>query len=182
MTIIVSLRTPDGVVVGADSCLSDESGNRNRSRLPKLFRIGAVLIGYAGDARLGEVLRYQLQLAERHPKTDAAAWISTVVAPAIRQVAVDHHLVAEAADLLPGTLLLVTDGRAFILHSDYGVSEPVERYAAIGSGERLAVGALHGLLHLGIELDDPEAAIKAALSAAAEHDVGCMAPFTVERG
>ncbi|WP_019058154.1 hypothetical protein [Streptomyces prunicolor] len=73
-----------------------------------------------------------------------------------------------------GVFLVGVHGRLFEIHDDYQVGEPMEGYAAVGSGDDLALGALHATAELGLK---PRERLTAALRAADHHSTYVSAPY-----
>jgi hypothetical protein len=76
-----------------------------------------------------------------------------------------------------GHFLVGVRGRLFEIESDYQVGESLDGYAAIGSGDDVALGALFATHHLGMS---PEQRLTLALEAAQHHITSVRAPFLIE--
>jgi hypothetical protein len=76
-----------------------------------------------------------------------------------------------------GTFLVGLADRLYVVHSDFQIARSADGYAAVGSGDDIALGSLHGTRGRA-----PRWRINAALSAAAHHSSVVTPPFVVEMG
>jgi ATP-dependent protease HslVU (ClpYQ) peptidase subunit len=73
-----------------------------------------------------------------------------------------------------GTFLVGVAGRLFTVHEDYQVAEAADGYAAVGSGEQVALGALYATADAAV---DPRERVLLALRAAERFNAGVRGPF-----
>jgi ATP-dependent protease HslVU (ClpYQ) peptidase subunit len=168
MTAIAALEYPGGVVVGSDSCVSFED-YFHVDDAPKYFRHGDAIVALAGSLRAGLVA--EMMPALRAPRRDErdAVYLAAVVGEALRQT-----FAATETPHKDVSGLIVWRGAVWVLDTEFGVSRPATGYAAAGSAELLALGALAATPHLA-----PRARVETALRVAADHCVGVRAPFHV---
>jgi ATP-dependent protease HslVU (ClpYQ) peptidase subunit len=175
MTCIVGVEHGTGVTIGADSASSDGRFMNLRSD-SKVFRFGTYLIGFTSSWRMGQLLRYQLEVPT--PDTwDVDRWMATRFTDAVR-AALKAGGFATTRDGAEhgGTFLVGVCGRLYSVFDDYQVGHADEGHDAVGSGGALALGSLH-TTRSGA---DPVARCRAALEAAAYYSTTVAPPFTID--
>ena len=181
MTAIVGYTDGHTMVLGADSAAVTD-------RLlivcepHKVFTSGAGLVGVSGGLRIGQLIRFQgapLELGDDGPVPSLLRWIQALrvgLGPA--GVLRTKDGIEELAD---SRMLVGLAGRWFEIDSEWQIVEPASPYWAIGSGQLIALGALHAMASW-MAPRHPRAKVTAALHAAAMYDPGVRAPFEfVER-
>jgi ATP-dependent protease HslVU (ClpYQ) peptidase subunit len=175
VTCIVGIEHADGVTIGADSASSNGWIRTSRTD-SKLFRLGEYLIGYTSSWRMGQLLRYQLDVAA--PDTwDLDRWMATRFTDAVRAtLKAGGFATAHEGAEKGGTFLVGVRGRLYSVFDDYQVGHAAECHDAVGSGGALALGSLHTTR----SQPDPMARARAALEAAAYYSTTVAPPFTIE--
>jgi hypothetical protein len=181
VTAIVAFENEDGAWIGADSfyggpenadCLADET--------PKLFEVGPLLIAVSGSLRLGQLIQYALPApVPTVGEADAAFMVrfANSLAALLREH--DHASKGDRnGSSLPcdgaSEVVALYRGRAYAITGSFSVSRTRRGYYAGGSGWAFICGALS--VTSGME---PEARIKAALAAAADHSPTVRPPFII---
>ncbi len=171
MTCIVGLEDAGTVWLGGDSCVSwDADGAAHACTHDKVIKVGAMLVGFAGDLAAATVAAYCIA----EPPEGLArprAYLALAFAPAIRGGLKDAGVDGEL-DMLVGLA-----GRLWFVGSDGAVHGFEQGFGAIGSGSSYAQGALYAM-H-GIE---PLSRVKVALEAAAASCNGVGPPYKILRG
>lgn len=183
MTCIVGIEHQGKVWMGADSAYSD---GRLQGLLaadsPKIWRAGAHVVGVAGSARVADILRFQMTWPEP-PARGLLGYVVRFVVPKIRtalrrggrmQQEHDHQggYGAEGGDVSNMAIMLAVNGKLFTIEDDFQVNHARGGYDAIGSGEPVALGALHASKGL-----EPRSRLKMALVAAEMHTCGVRRPW-----
>lgn len=175
MTCIVGVAVPGkGVVLGGDSCGSNGHG-RIIVKEPKVFLKNANLaIGYTTSFSFGQLLKHSLQIPKRqHTRQDEEEWLHIDFVNAVREcLKTGGYLRTSDGREEGGQALLAYKDRLFSLQSDHALLEHANGYAAVGSGEMSALGALYATDKL-----KGRARVEIALAAAAEHVVTVAPPF-----
>lgn len=163
--------------MGGDSALTDDMFMQFTRVEPKVFTIGDMIIGYAGSARLGNVLRYSFVPPPRtRQDKDIMKYMVTKFVDSLRQITREKGLMhKEEIEEISGHILVGVDGRIFAIYEDWQVAEPREPYLAIGSGTDLALGSLFST-----ENSPPKIRITQALAAAARYNAAVRPPFVIE--
>jgi hypothetical protein len=155
---------------------------------PKVFALNKhVAIGYTSSYRMGQLLRFNLQLPAivdpvGEPRAeDLFEWAVKEFIPAARKVFKDGGYGKTNGDGdVGGYFLLAVRDRLFEVQSDFQVAEPSPSYVATGSGEAYALGALHALCgpkDPKVGKDRAREIAKRALNAAVFHNAYVRPPF-----
>lgn len=174
MTCIVGIVGNNEVWMGGDSA-SISGWVMNAARQPKVFQRAECLIGFTDSFRMGDLLRYRLEVPVRPEEQDTHEWAATSFADALRNcLSNGGYAKKENEREEGGTFLLGCGGRLFCIYSDYHISEPLCGYDACGSGREVALGALYVTRG-----QVPEKRIVDALEGAAQHIACVEPPFTI---
>lgn len=137
MTAIVGIETDGRVLLGADSAVT-WGDTLVTCKQPKVWTIGDIVIGVAGDSRACDVVRYYLIKMKQFDGIDAAAWAARELASAFKAAMKEVGQSDNSCDMIlgVGTKLLGIDENG-------GVVAFSERYGAIGAGSPYALGSLY---------------------------------------
>lgn len=178
MTCIAGIVQEGRIVVGGDSQAT--SGWSRTTRVDaKVWVHDGWALGYAGGPRVAQLLRWDLDWPPLKDEQSVEAYLATDFAKAYRAVlreggALKTENGIEQAD--DTTRLMVGHrGRLFVIHSDFQVAETTDGYAAIGSGDDLALGALYATRRQ----RDPGRRLRTALEAAERYNMGVRGPFHI---
>lgn len=176
MTCIVGLIDKGKIYMGADSAGVSSYSLRARSD-PKIFIKDDFIMGITTSFRMGQLLRYNLQVSPRPESLDVFEYMVTTFIEAVRKCLKDGGF-AEKKDEKEkaGAFLVGYAGRLFCIESDYQVAETLLSYAAIGSAEDIALRVLFANGHL-----KPEERILQALEAAEQFNAGVRRPFVIKQ-
>lgn len=179
MTCVVALREQGVIYMGCDS--GGVGGHYNRSNRvdPKIYRVGAMLIGFTTSFRMGQLLGYSLTLPHHHADVAIEKYMATAFVDAVRQCLKNGGWAEkEKEQERGGNFLIAYKGRIFQIEGDYQVGEREEPYDAVGCGFDLALGALYASSSLAKA--EPRVRVTIALEAAAAFSAGVHAPFRIE--
>lgn len=182
MTCIVGIVHAEGVTIGGDSA-SVAGLDLQVRRDPKVFSIadGQMVMGFTSSFRMGDLLRYRLDLPRRHPGDSVDAWMRTTFIDAVRDcLKAGGYTRFEKGQEGGGTFLVGYAGRLFRIEDDMQVGEQAADYDACGCGQSFALGALHALTagHRIQARFQAEPLLLAALSAAERFSAGVRGPFS----
>jgi ATP-dependent protease HslVU (ClpYQ) peptidase subunit len=179
MTCVGGIEDRRTVILGADSAAAagDEIYTLD---LPKVFARGAYLFGYCGSYRIGQILRYRVELPEPPIAGELEPFFIRELIPAIR------HAVEKDGAAGPGraflgektTILMGCRAQLWCIMSDLTVV-PAGPFAAIGSGRLRAYAALHALQAVAIE--PAQRRLKLALEASAAFTSSVRPPWVFIR-
>lgn len=176
MTCIIGLVDDGNVYIGADSAGVAGSGLSIRSD-PKVFIRDDFIMGFTGSFRMGQLLRYNLQVAYRPEITDILEYMVKTFVEAVRRCLKGGGFAEKKDDREKGgTFLVGYQGRLFRIGSDYQVGENKLPFDVVGCGEDIAQGSLYSNGYL-----KPKERILQALEAAEQFSSGVRRPFLIER-
>lgn len=185
MTCIVGLIDGKRVILAGDSNATNGAGTVTQRRDPKVFRLpkpegGAseMIVGFTHSYRMGQLLRFGFGLPPCIAGIDAFEYMARQFTDATRaRFRAGGYSTIENNEETGGTFLVGYAGRLFEVESDFQVGEPDRPYAAIGSGEELARGALYASETL---VKDAEERARIAIAAAATFNAFVGGPVVVE--
>ena len=121
-------------------------------------------------------LRYSLEPPRRHPDDDIHQYMVVDFIDAVREcLKAGGYASKEKETEQGGTFLVGYSGHLFTVDSDYQVGIPEDGFAAVGSGQDIALGALFATQGQ----DDPRERVLTALRAAERFNAGVRGPFHV---
>jgi len=181
MTCIVGLEESGVVYIGGDSAGVDTVNLSILSRADEKVFITEgedFIMGFAGSFRIGQLLRYALEIPEQSGKKDDMSYMVTDFVDAVRTMlhakgAMTKENELEAHD---AAFLVGYKGKLYVIDSDFQVGRPIENYTAVGCGADIALGVMYATNKTAMS---PESRIELALMAAAEYSAGVRAPFNV---
>jgi len=173
VTCIVGLEHGGRVYIGGDS--AGVSGYDIVTRTDsKVFHVGPFVMGFTSSFRMGQLLRYTLTVTA--PEGDPERFMATTFIDAVRECLKTGGWLSKTSEREEGgTFLVGVTGRLYAVHGDFQVASSSDGYAAVGSGNGLALGSLHTTRGRGARYR-----VNAALEAAAHHNAGVSAPFVIE--
>ena len=168
MTIIVAVKHPNGVTLGADKL-----GVRNLDKInrkdPKVFVAHGIKYGFTSSFRMGQILRYHNEDVGPVISPDPMRYIVTKLVPMWRSILKEHGYVRfNNGEESGGVFIIALEGRIFTIESDFQVAEAQDDFAAVGCGESFALGALKNNGHL-----DTKERVKQAIETACYFSAGC---------
>lgn len=175
MTCIVGIQHPEGVTIAADSAGSDGWTISSRADT-KVFRNHGYLFGFCGSFRMGQLLHYSF-IPPRPPARDVERFMTTVFVDAVRECLTEGGYARTKNGVeTGGTFLVGVNGHLFCVEDDYQVGRERHGFAAIGSGDEVALGSLHTTRTYTLS---PRSRALAALKAAEELTTFVRGPFKV---
>lgn len=141
-----------------------------------------MVFGYTSSFRMGDLLRYALDLGDNPPPADDTLdrWMRVTFVDAVRACfEAGGYLRTKEGVQCGGTFVVGVHGRLFGIEDDFQVGELAAGYTAVGSGYLAALGALHALTDGRKRLSPPDVVL-AALKAAEAHTTTVRGPFVVE--
>lgn len=176
MTCIVGIAVDGNVYLGADSAGVGHRGDLHLRRDAKVFRRGPFLIGFTTSFRMGQLLRFKLDVPAQCDAVDTFEFMATSFIDAVRAcLSAGGFAEKEKERESGGTFLVGYRGRLFYVDNDYHVGEDIRGVAACGSGDLIALGVLYAT-----RSKSPKARLELALEAASAFNVNVQAPFIVE--
>jgi ATP-dependent protease HslVU (ClpYQ) peptidase subunit len=167
MTIVCAVEDANGVVMACDEQAST-SNRKFQGEASKLFRNGEYLFGTCGDIRMAQLLRYALE-PPYVDTWDVDRHIATRFTDAVRACFEEGGWQrTEDGAARGGHFLVAVKGRVYEVEDNYQFFRNAEGIYTVGSGDEVAVGAMHALRDR-----DPETRVRAGVEAAIAHTTGC---------
>lgn len=179
MTCIAGFIDRGVAYIGADSCVSYGEQHRTIQSGRKLVIKGDYLFGLSGEVRFEQAIRSAFNPPRFNAAGDSSERLQDFLisdfAPALRDCVKSFPGLYDASKgHVEADFLLSIHGHLFEIDADFTVSRPDESFLAVGTGMRLALGALHATA----SSDEPASTrMTRALRAAAYYDKGCAPPF-----
>lgn len=149
MTTVVAYARDGHTVMAADSMINiydrPVAGFAKIDRRQTTSGDGCYLLGFAGEGAGPSILRAHSTvecLPDLTDETDRNAWANTV-AQAVTDTYAEHLLLDDGR--MGSNLILAVRGHVWTITHQQAIPHP-DGYAAIGSGEGPAIGALHALI------------------------------------
>lgn len=173
MTCIIAIEHKGKVFIGADSS-SNSNWDQQVTSLSKVFISGHFIIGYTSSFRMGQLLEFNLAVPE-HKEGSDLQYLVTQFVPAVRECLKSGGFTrVEWNQESGGSFIVGYKGKAYKVFSDFQVNRMAQGYAAVGSGEQYALGALATM-----KIANPELAIKKALAVAGQFCSAVCGPYHV---
>lgn len=178
MTCIAGIVQDGRVYIGGDS-QATASWSINTRVDPKVWSDDDWVFGYSGGPRVAQLLRWGLDRPPLKDEQPLDAYLATDFTKAYRSIIREGGaLKAEnGIEEAEGTTRFMVghQGRLLVIHSDFQVAETTDGYAAIGSGDDLALGALFATR----SQRNPRRRLLTALEAAERFNMGVGGPFVI---
>ncbi len=172
MTAIAGLAHRGSVFIGGDSAGVADMSLTVRGDT-KVFRKGRYLFGFTSSFRMGQLIRYSLELPK--PKGDLDRFMATQFIDSLRACLRSGGWARKENEREEGgTFLVGVRGQLFAVYEDYQVGRAADGFAAVGCGDQIALGALYATRSTGL---GPRKRIKLALAAAERFSAGVRGPF-----
>ena len=180
MTCIAGLVKGGSVYIAGDSAASNNADQLTLRLDKKVFRrqeLGMIL-GCTGSIRMCQLLHHVFTPPLPGEEEETERYMTTTFINALRTCFREGGFARKKDEQEEGGYFLVgVCGRLFEIESDYQVGESIDGYAAIGSGDDIALGALFATRQLDFS---PEQRLTLALEAAQHHITSVRAPFLIE--
>lgn len=177
MTCIVGLEDDGKVFIGGDS--AGVAGLSLMIRADeKVFTKGEFLFGFTSSFRMGQLLRYKLEIPYHKPGMGNYEYMVSEFVEAVRKCLKDGgYSRTNSGEESGGTFLVGYRGALFVIDEDYQVGRPECGYHAVGCGDDIAKGSL---FTSGRNFDmNPSERVREALKAAEQFSAGVRGPFRV---
>lgn len=178
MTCIVGMVDRKEVYIGGDNVGCNNSIRQSRVD-NKVFRKGNMIFGFTTSYRMGQLIRYKLDIPEfRSDKKSIEEYMYTEFIDAVRKTLKEGGFAKiNNGEESGGTFLVGFSGRLFEVSDDFQILEPADKFYSCGSGMYYALGALHILKE---DRSMPaEDKIKKALEAAEYYNPYVRRPFDI---
>ncbi len=177
MTCVAALVHEGEVWMGADSAGADASWSLTIRRDEKIFQNGPCLFGFTTSFRMGQLLRYKLQIPVIPEGAEPLDWIHRYLVDAMRTCLREGGYLKKTNEQEEGgCFLLGFRGGLYVVESDFQVAVPDEEFWAVGCGHDLAKGVLFATKQMAAH-----DRLTLALEAAEHFSAGVRRPFIVRK-
>lgn len=168
MTCIAGMIDKQGVGHIASDSIGSNGHTKDVYRNKKIFRKGALLIGYTSSYRMGQLLEHNLTLPARKVDQSLDEYIYVDLVAAVRSVLKSEgYLKIDSNTESIGTFMIITEGRLFMMQNDLAILEAADGFDSCGSGENFAVATISTLIkHTKLT---PEAVLREAIETATRY-------------
>jgi ATP-dependent protease HslVU (ClpYQ) peptidase subunit len=173
MTCIVAIKNSNRVIIGADSCGSEENIGVVRVP-PKVFVKGNYGFGFSHSFRLGQIIEHVFEpppISSKVTDNELIAHMVKNFIPQLKSTLEDHGYPYHEDEKEGWALIIGIHGRILTIESDWQVGLDDLDLTAIGSGAEYALGALY------VSDKEPLETATAALMAANKFCPSVMTPF-----
>jgi ATP-dependent protease HslVU (ClpYQ) peptidase subunit len=181
MTCVVGLLDKGKIYMGADSAGVGGMDLKTRKD-PKVFIkenciMGNMIIGYTSSFRMGQLLRYSLNVPDLQYNEDVFKYMATKFVNETRNCFKEGgYSVISNNEESGGEFLVGFKGRLFCIYSDFQVEELHNEYNAVGCGASYALGSLYSTSSMSI---NPSVRVTLALEASEAFSAGVRGPFNI---
>lgn len=172
MTCIVGLKHKNTIYMGGDS-----AGVGGLSLIiradEKVFNVGQFLIGYTSSFRMGQLLRYKLNVPKQSANKTDMEYLVTDFIDSIRALFKDNGFGCKDGQS-GGTFLLGYKNNLYQIQNDYQVIKSLFDFDAVGCGDDIALGSMYSTQN-----KKPKERIRMALEASSKFNAGVHAPFLI---
>lgn len=178
MTTIVGLVEDGKVYIGGDSAISHGTHVRVMSN-SKVYKRGEVVFGGAGSWRAIQIVAHEMQIPPVIEGQSPREYVMHGVVDCLREALKwnGHTHKDRKPEDFAGQVLVGFRGHLFEIDPEFAVVEYPEKYVAIGSGSKYALGSLASTQGSSLT---PEERVLLALDISARFDAFVKPPFEVE--
>lgn len=177
MTCIIGLTNKGKVFIGGDS--AGVSGlDYSIRKDEKVFKNGEFIFGFTTSFRMGQLLRYKLNIPKQHPnEKDDYKFLVIDFIDAVKKCLQDNDFARKAEAVVTGGLFLIGyRGNLYSIASDFQVGKVSKSFDSVGCGGTYALGAMEVITS---EKISPKKKILKALNVVQGFSAGVHEPFNI---
>jgi len=174
MTCIVAWAEEDKICIGGDS--AGVAGYRMQIRADeKIFKNGEMVFGFTSSFRMGQLLRFSLNLPSKKEKQDDYDYMCTDFINAVRDcLKKGGYATIKDGEDRGGCFIVGFRNNLYNIESDFQVGKTIKPYHAIGCGESFALGACQIMTKTSLPL---KIKVQKALEIAYDFSAGVRPPY-----
>ena len=178
MTCIVGIEHEGVVYMGGDSAGVEEESLFIQTYVDeKVFVNGDMIMGFTHSFRMGQLLRYALEIPDSPSRKDDMHYLVTDFIDAIRNLYRDKGFLQKENEAdVGGSFLVGYNGKLYSVEEDFHVARVHDGMSAIGCGSSYALGSLYESKG---NITSPKDRIKRALETATHFSAGVRPPFHI---
>lgn len=176
MTCIAAIQEKGIVYIGGDSAGVDGYNLILRAD-EKVWKNKEIVCGFTSSFRMGQLLRYTLQIPQQPDNQSDTDFMSTTFIGVVRECLKIGGF-AKVKDNVEtgGTFIVGYKGNIYHIEDDFQVGRPIDNFAATGCGSSYALGVLWEMRNKKVS---PVDKITSALLAAEHFSAGVRKPFKI---
>lgn len=172
MTCIVAIADGNNVYIGGDRGHSDSSCIASSTR-PKISKHGEYLMGYAGNAGIGQMVEYLFKFPAI-TNNDINKHMMTVFMPALRKFCTDNGYEPDKEEN-EADFIIAVRGRVYEINTGHMYCTEYDEIAT-GSGMGYAFGSMHTTKKADLPAKNR---VELALEAAIHYSPSCQSPIDI---
>ena len=181
MTCIVGYAVDGNVYMGGDSAGVGEGYSLQIRAEEKVFLKGSMIFGFTTSFRMGQLLRYELEIPKHEDNLSDMEYLCSVFIKAVINCFRDNGFLTTSGSVIEGGVFLIGyRGKVYYVDDDFHIANLKTPFTACGCGGQIALGAMEVLVNSGSPVCKPAKAVKRALSAAGAHSAGVSGPYVVK--
>jgi len=143
----------------------------------KVFRNGNVIFGFTSSFRMGQLLRYKLEIPKQNKEQSDYEFLVTDFVDAVRKCLKNNgYIKIKDNEEIGGTFIIGYKNNLYCIEDDFQVEQLYDNFMATGCGEDYALGCLYGIKDVDIFI---KSKIIKALESASYFSGGVSAPFNI---
>ncbi|MDY0314749.1 MAG: hypothetical protein RBR32_06700 [Bacteroidales bacterium] len=191
MTCVIGMIDNGNIYMGADSAGTNGRFQQRIRVDEKVFIKDEMIFGFTSSFRMGQLLRYQLNIPEHSQKKNLMTYMNTDFIEAVRKCLKDYGYASiDKNQDYGGTFLVGYKSNLFRIESDFQVGISKYPYEACGCGEDFALGCIYGITRNQYKMENgilikkdinltPKQIIKIGLRASYKFSAGVKPPFKI---
>lgn len=166
MTCVVAYVDKNGRSHMAADSIGCDSSNRTQMSTKKVFTKGAMLFGFCGDFRAGQIVQYCCRFPAQVKKDDVEYLVTDVI-PEIQEQFKNNNYSGEDEDSYG--FMVILNGNIYEIEHPFQVIPYSKKYAAMGSGMDFATAYMYTMQEeLGLHTKSPQTLLEGAIRCASE--------------
>lgn len=172
MTTIVGIQGTNYAMLAADAMTSYDERPFYAKGMEKIVERGEYVFAIAGDGIAGDIANYQWTPPRISKVLDTDLFVMTKLLPSLRQTFIEYGYTQDKEDKESGfDMLLCLNGTIYQIDDNFGWMKDDRGLYAIGSGGKIALGALAALLANEHEEREATAIARRTMQISAEYNI-----------
>ena len=145
MTVIVGVTTPRHSFIASDT-LAFENSHRCKAQ-EKIIKKGKLLVGACGSYAVINCIQHHFNPPKKHKNYSDTDYLFKQIYISLRNALVKFDLItsSEGKQTIDGSILIVYEGKIYVIQEDFSMLEIKDTLYIIGSGSEYTFGAYKAL-------------------------------------
>lgn len=179
MTCIVGYVDKGKVWIGGDSAATAGYDKYiYHAEEPKVFKRDNIIFGMTGSSRIGQLIRYALEIPTKEEGCADIVYLSNQLMPAMLKCFKNHQMFKIKDERIEESwgAIIGFNGKIYRVDGNFNLMRTNKNYVAHGAGQDFALGVFYALQDSNI---GPKTKITKALEASAEFSTVVSPPFNI---